>query len=95
MFDLTPHGESPAAPPTLVVVRAAAAAEGVEIFCVERSTKSRFIGGAIVFPVHPGGFIRTTPPSARRNTKKPAQMSSSRGRRRRGGWQPRKERLSK
>jgi len=52
MLDFTTHGESPVAPTdaaTLVVVRAAATG-GIEIFCVERSTKSRFMGGAIVFP---------------------------------------------
>jgi 8-oxo-dGTP pyrophosphatase MutT (NUDIX family) len=34
---------------TLVLVRASSAG-GVEVFCVERNKKSRFMGGAIVFP---------------------------------------------
>jgi 8-oxo-dGTP pyrophosphatase MutT (NUDIX family) len=42
-----------AAPPkdaaTVVLVRAAPGA-GLEVFCVERSKQSRFLGGAIVFP---------------------------------------------
>lgn len=43
-----------AAPPkdaaTIVLVRDVAAGRGVELFCVERSKQSRFLGGAIVFP---------------------------------------------
>jgi len=39
---------------TLVLVRAASggggAASGIEVFCVQRNTQSRFMGGAIVFP---------------------------------------------
>ena len=36
---------------TIVLVRSAAVATGgIEIFCVERSKQSRFLGGAIVFP---------------------------------------------
>ena len=35
---------------TLVLVRPGPDAEGVEVFCVERNKKSRFMGGAIVFP---------------------------------------------
>ncbi len=35
---------------TLVLVRSAPDASGIEIFCVERNKKSRFMGGAIVFP---------------------------------------------
>lgn len=37
---------------TLVLVRESkdAAAPGIEVFCVERNKKSRFMGGAIVFP---------------------------------------------
>ena len=37
---------------TLVLVRptAGASGEGIEVFCVERNKKSRFMGGAIVFP---------------------------------------------
>jgi 8-oxo-dGTP pyrophosphatase MutT (NUDIX family) len=42
----------PAAPPkdaaTVILVRDSA--QGVEVFCVERSKQSRFLGGAIVFP---------------------------------------------
>jgi 8-oxo-dGTP pyrophosphatase MutT (NUDIX family) len=33
---------------TLVLVRSSA--DGIEVFCVERNKKSRFMGGAIVFP---------------------------------------------
>ena len=43
-----------AAPPkdaaTIVLVRDAATGDGIELFCVERSKQSRFLGGAIVFP---------------------------------------------
>lgn len=35
---------------TLVLVRPGPDARGVEVFCVERNKKSRFMGGAIVFP---------------------------------------------
>jgi len=35
---------------TLVLVRDGAAESGIEVFCVERNKKSRFMGGAIVFP---------------------------------------------
>jgi 8-oxo-dGTP pyrophosphatase MutT (NUDIX family) len=35
---------------TLVLVRPTAGGEGIEVFCVERNKKSRFMGGAIVFP---------------------------------------------
>lgn len=35
---------------TLVLVRAHASGSGIEVFCVERNKKSRFMGGAIVFP---------------------------------------------
>lgn len=52
MLDLDANREG--APPrdaaTLVLVRDAAASQGIEVFCVERSAKSRFLGGAIVFP---------------------------------------------
>lgn len=45
--------DRPAAPAkaaaTLVLVREGAAG-GLEVFCVERNKKSRFVGGAIVFP---------------------------------------------
>jgi 8-oxo-dGTP pyrophosphatase MutT (NUDIX family) len=44
--------DRPAVPPkdaaTLVLVRDAGA--GVDVFCVERNKRSRFVGGAIVFP---------------------------------------------
>lgn len=50
MLDFSQGG--PAVPPkdaaTLVLVRGSDA--GVEVFCVERNKKSRFVGGAIVFP---------------------------------------------
>jgi 8-oxo-dGTP pyrophosphatase MutT (NUDIX family) len=50
MLDLDPAREGP--PPrdaaTLVVVRDAPG--GIEVFCVERNAKSRFLGGAVVFP---------------------------------------------
>src|SRR3954468_6896871 len=35
---------------TLVLVRAGEGDAGLEVFCVERNKKSRFLGGAIVFP---------------------------------------------
>lgn len=35
---------------TLVLVRSAREGDGIEVFCVERNKKSRFMGGAIVFP---------------------------------------------
>jgi 8-oxo-dGTP pyrophosphatase MutT (NUDIX family) len=45
---------SPVAAPkdaaTIILVRSAASASAVEVFCVERSKQSRFLGGAIVFP---------------------------------------------
>ena len=50
MLDLDPARDGP--PPreaaTLVLVRDSE--RGVELFCVERNKKSRFLGGAIVFP---------------------------------------------
>ena len=39
---------APADAATMIIVRNAD--DGVEVFCVERSKKSRFLGGAIVFP---------------------------------------------
>jgi 8-oxo-dGTP pyrophosphatase MutT (NUDIX family) len=50
LLDLDP-GRAPVTPvdaATLVLVRDGAA--GVEVFCVERSVESRFMGGAVVFP---------------------------------------------
>lgn len=45
------EGVPPKDAATLVLVREApSSAEGIEIFCVERNKKSRFLGGAIVFP---------------------------------------------
>src|SRR5262245_15706743 len=44
-------GRTPAAPrdaATIILVRNGPS--GVEVFCVERSKKSRFLGGALVFP---------------------------------------------
>jgi 8-oxo-dGTP pyrophosphatase MutT (NUDIX family) len=35
---------------TIILVRDAASGDAVEVFCVERSKQSRFLGGAIVFP---------------------------------------------
>jgi len=73
--------DRPATPPkdaaTVVLVRDGA--NGVEIFCVERSKQSRFLGGAIVFP---GGKLDAsdaegawnalaTPPRAPRPSKVP------------------------
>lgn len=58
---------------TILLVRDAAAG-GVEVFCVERSKQSRFLGGAIVFPggkVDPTDsaedweLLTTTPPRVR------------------------------
>jgi 8-oxo-dGTP pyrophosphatase MutT (NUDIX family) len=50
MLDIEVGREGP--PPrdaaTLIVVRDAP--DGIEVFCVERNKKSRFLGGAIVFP---------------------------------------------
>lgn len=57
MLDL--KQDRPAAPPTdaatIVLVRDAH--HGIEVFCVERSKQSRFLGGAIVFP---GGKVDPT-----------------------------------
>jgi 8-oxo-dGTP pyrophosphatase MutT (NUDIX family) len=51
MLDLDPTrtGPAPRDAATLVVVRAAAGAPGIEVFCVERR-KIGFMGGAVVFP---------------------------------------------
>lgn len=43
------EGVPPKDAATLILVRDAAAS-GIEVFCVERNKKSRFLGGAIVFP---------------------------------------------
>src|SRR5215831_15034449 len=51
MLDLDPtreEGVTPRDAATLVLLRDTAS--GVEVFCVERNKKSRFLGGAIVFP---------------------------------------------
>jgi len=50
MLDLDPNreGVAPRDAATIVLLRDAAA--GMEVFCVERNKKSRFLGGAIVFP---------------------------------------------
>ncbi len=42
------QGPPPRDAATLIVLRDSA--EGIEVFCVERNKKSRFLGGAIVFP---------------------------------------------
>ena len=44
------EGVTPTDAATIILVRNAPAAGGVEVFCVERSKQSRFLGGAIVFP---------------------------------------------
>ena len=50
MLDLDPtrEGTTPRDAATLLLLRDAAS--GMEVFCVERNKKSRFLGGAIVFP---------------------------------------------
>jgi len=50
MLDLEPERQGPPPKPaaTLIILREAEGA--VEVFCVERNKKSRFLGGAIVFP---------------------------------------------
>jgi 8-oxo-dGTP pyrophosphatase MutT (NUDIX family) len=48
-LDETREGVPPRDAATLVLVRDAEAG-GVEVFCVERNKKSRFLGGAVVFP---------------------------------------------
>src|SRR5262245_32419062 len=68
------EGTPPRDAATLLVVRQGR--RGLEIFCVERNKKSRFLGGALVFP---GGKLdegdrcdawtaRTTEPRASRDT---------------------------
>jgi 8-oxo-dGTP pyrophosphatase MutT (NUDIX family) len=47
-LDMKREGVTPRDAATLVLMRDASA--GIEIFCVERSKGSRFLGGAIVFP---------------------------------------------
>jgi 8-oxo-dGTP pyrophosphatase MutT (NUDIX family) len=47
-LDLSREGTPPVDAATLIVVRDGA--RGIEVFCVERSKQSRFLGGAIVFP---------------------------------------------
>jgi 8-oxo-dGTP pyrophosphatase MutT (NUDIX family) len=47
-LDLQREGVPPKDAATLVLLRNAA--RGFEVFCVERSKRSRFLGGAIVFP---------------------------------------------
>lgn len=63
MLDLTL--DRPAVPTkdasTVILVRSAADAGGIEVFCVERSKQSRFLGGALVFPggkLDPADFER-------------------------------------
>jgi 8-oxo-dGTP pyrophosphatase MutT (NUDIX family) len=48
-FEMNREAVAPRDAATLLLVRDASAG-GVEIFCVERSKKSRFMGGAVVFP---------------------------------------------
>ncbi len=47
-LDLAREGVAPRDAATLILVRDGSA--GLEVFCVERNKKSRFLGGAIVFP---------------------------------------------
>lgn len=49
-FKLDREGVPPKDAATLVLVRDAPRGGAVEVFCVERNKKSRFLGGAIVFP---------------------------------------------
>lgn len=51
------QGVPPKDAATIIVVRQAESDAGVELFCVERSKQSRFLGGAIVFP---GGKVDAT-----------------------------------
>lgn len=57
VLDLDPNreGVTPKDAATLVLLRATSS--GFEVFCVERNKKSRFLGGAIVFP---GGRLEDT-----------------------------------
>ncbi len=57
MLDLDParEGPAPSDAATLILVRDQAAR--LEVFCVERNKKSRFMGGAIVFP---GGRVEAS-----------------------------------
>jgi 8-oxo-dGTP pyrophosphatase MutT (NUDIX family) len=74
MLDLDPTrtGPAPRDAATLVVVRAAAGAPGIEVFCVVRR-KAGFLGGAVVFPggkldacdLDPVWLERATAPDAR------------------------------
>ncbi len=57
MLDLDPAREGPAPAPAATLVLVRDGAEGLEVFCVERNKKSRFLGGAIVFP---GGRLDPT-----------------------------------
>ena len=50
MLDLDPTREAPAPRDAATLVLLRDGASGVEVFCVERNKKSRFLGGAIVFP---------------------------------------------
>jgi 8-oxo-dGTP pyrophosphatase MutT (NUDIX family) len=50
MLDLDPTREGPAPRDAATLVLLRDAASSIEVFCVERNKKSRFLGGAIVFP---------------------------------------------
>ena len=47
-IDFERVGPKPVDAATLILIRAAVS--GIEVFCVERNKKSRFMGGALVFP---------------------------------------------
>lgn len=50
MLDLDPKRTGTEPRPAATVLWVREAADGVEVFCVERNKKARFLGGAIVFP---------------------------------------------
>jgi 8-oxo-dGTP pyrophosphatase MutT (NUDIX family) len=50
MLDLDPTRDAPAPRHAATLVLLRDGKSGVEVFCVERNKKSRFLGGAIVFP---------------------------------------------
>ncbi|HEY1957065.1 MAG TPA: hypothetical protein VGH28_15705 [Polyangiaceae bacterium] len=50
MLDLDPAREGPAPREAATLVLVRDTERGLELFCVERNKKSRFLGGAIVFP---------------------------------------------
>jgi len=50
MLDLEPERQGPPPKPAATLILLRDGEGGVEVFCVERNKKSRFLGGAIVFP---------------------------------------------